>query len=291
MVETYVVPSLSKQLYCGMNFWKIFGIEITIRLEEIETIDANDLEEQDLEIDKSHNLSDMQQNKLAECINLFKTAEPGVIGQTSVLEYKIETGDSPPIRSKSHPWSPYIEKEINEEVDRMISLGVIERSVSSWGHPIVPVRKASGKMRLCLDSRKLNEVTAHDPYPLPHLHRILGRLEKSKFLSTVDLSDAFWQIPLDKESREKTAFVVPSRGLYQFTRLPFGLKNSPMALARCMDRVLDQAWEPNVFVYLDDIVICSVLDDFLRPTPDQFASNASISYVLCLSVAFLGHVL
>jgi transposase InsO family protein len=257
MVDTYVVPTLSKQLYCGMNFWKIFGIEIAIGRAEVETIEANDLKDVNLEINKSHKLSELQEKRLAECISKFQVAEPGVIGQTNVFEYKIDTGNSPPIRSKSHPWSPYIEKEINEEVDRMISLGVIERSLSSWGHPIVPVRKASGKMRLCLDSRKLNEVTAHDPYPLPHLHRILGRLEKSTYLSTVDLSDAFWQIPLNKESREKTAFVVPSRGLYQFTRLPFGLKNSPMALARCMDRVLDQRWEPNVFVYLDDIVICS----------------------------------
>jgi transposase InsO family protein len=260
MVETYVVPTLSKQLYCGMNFWKTFGIEISIKKEEIQTIDAKDVEEGediDLEMDKSHKLTETQERRLADCVKLFKTAEPGVIGQTKVLEYNIDTGNSPPIRSKSHPWSPYIEKEINQEVDRMISLGVIERSVSSWGHPIVPVRKTSGKMRLCLDSRKLNEVTAHDPYPLPHLHRILGRLEKSNYLSTVDLSDAFWQIPLDKASKEKTAFVVPSRGLFQFTRLPFGLKNSPMALARCMDRVLEQSWEPNVFVYLDDIVICS----------------------------------
>jgi hypothetical protein len=57
----------------------------------------------------------------------------------------------------------------------------------------------------------------------------------------VDLSDAFWQIPLDPAILEKTAFIVPSRGLYQLTRLAFGLKNSSMALARCMDKVLDQS--------------------------------------------------
>jgi Reverse transcriptase (RNA-dependent DNA polymerase) len=241
-----------------MDFWNEFEIGIYIGMNSINSIEAEAVEEtQNLNFEKQHKLTENQKQQLEECVNLFKKAEPGTIGHTTLMEYKIDTGNSPPIRSKSHPWSPYIEREINQEVDRMISLGVIERSCSAWGHPIVPVRKATRKMRLFLDSRKLNAVTAHDPYPLPHLHRILGRLEKSTFLSSIDLSDAFWQIPLDAESREKTAFIVPSRGLYQFTRLPFGVKNSPMVLVRLMDRVLDQGWEPNVFVYLDDIIICS----------------------------------
>jgi transposase InsO family protein len=258
VIATYIVPSLSKPLFLGMDFWSAFNVDITMGVDSMDTV--NSVEDEQIvqyDGDTQHTLSQWQRQQLDECVKLFKEAAPGEIGHTNVMTYTIDTGESQPIRSRSHPWSPYIEKEINEEVDRMISLGVIERSNSSWGHPIVPVRKASGKMRLCLDSRKLNTVTAHDPYPLPHLRRILGRLEKSTYLSTVDLSDAFWQIPLDLASREKTAFIVPSRGLYQFTRLPFGLKNSPMALARCMDKVLDQSWEPNVFVYLDDIVICS----------------------------------
>jgi hypothetical protein len=239
-----------------------------------------------------------KKTQLEDCVRLFKKAQPGTIGHTNVVKYTIDTGDrsNPPIRSKSHPWSPYIEREINQEVDRLISLGFVERSNSSWGHPIVPVRKASGKMRLCLDSRKLNAVTAHDPYPLPHLHRILGRFEKS----TVDLSDAFWQIPLDKASREKAAFIVPSRGLYQFTRLPFGLKNSPMALARCMDRVLDQSWEPNVFVYLDDIVICSETFeehlDWIRKVATRLAEanltiNTEKSKFCQREIKYLGYIL
>jgi Reverse transcriptase (RNA-dependent DNA polymerase) len=177
---------------------------------------------------------------------------------------------------------------------------VIERSTSAWGHPIVPVRKASGKMRLCLDSRKLNEVTAHDPYPLPHLHRILGRLEESTYLSAIDLSDAFWQFPLDQASKEKTAFIVPSRGLFQFTRLPFGLKNSSMALVRCMDRVLDQSWEPNVFVYLDNIVICSetfeehcewVKKVALRLSEANLTINTSKSKFCQKEIKYLGYIL
>jgi transposase InsO family protein len=301
IVQTYIVPSLSKQLFCGMDFWSTFDIEITIGVDSIGTVEIDENDEVKIQdFDKIHNLTEQQTKQLNDCIKLFKEAAPGTIGHTNVMSYTIDTGNSPPIRSKSHPWSPYIEKEINQEVDRMISLGVIERSTSSWGHPIVPVRKTTGKMRICLDSRKLNAVTAHDPYPLPHLHRILGRLEKSTYLSTVDLSDAFWQIPLDLKSREKTAFIVPSRGLYQFTRLPFGLKNSPMALARCMDRVLDQSWEPNVFVYLDDIVICSETFDehleWIRKVANRLAEanltiNTTKSKFCQREIKYLGYIL
>jgi transposase InsO family protein len=284
-----------------MDFWNKFNINITFGLDSLKIFESDESGEINSEkIDQTHELTPDQEFRLSQCIARFKQAAPGKIGHTNVLSYSLDTGDSAPIRSRPHPMSPYIEKEVMTEVERMISLGVIERSNSAWGHPIVPVRKASGALRLCLDSRKLNSVTVKDPYPLPHLRRILGRLEKSKFLSTVDLSDAFWQIPLDSGSREKTAFVVPCRGLYQFTRLPFGLKNSPMALARLMDKVLEQSWEPNVFVYLDDIVICS--DSFeehlnwihkvaQRLSDANLTINTSKSKFFQKQIKYLGYIL
>lgn len=104
---------------------------------------------------------------------------------------------------------------------------------------------------MCLDARKLNDRTLRDSYLLPHQDRILGRLGASKYLSTIDLSKAFWQIPLDPESRKYTAFRVFGRGLFQFTRLPFGFVNSPAL----MDHVLGYGeLEPNVFVYVTAIM-------------------------------------
>lgn len=301
VISTFVVPSLSKRLYLGMDFWERFDINITVGVDSLKILETDESGENDqIQVDNSHNLSPEQKEQLAQCVSLFKEAAPGKIGHTNVMTYTIDTGNNPPIRSRPHPMSPYIEKEVTAEIERMISLGVIERSNSAWGHPIVPVRKATGKLRLCLDSRKLNAVTIKDPYPLPHLRRILGRLEKSTYLSTVDLSDAFWQIPLDKASCEKTAFIVPCRGLYQFTRLPFGLKNSPMALARCMDRVLDQGWEPNVFVYLDDIVICSeTFEDHLewirkvaeRLSEANLTINTTKSKFCQKQIKYLGYIL
>lgn len=135
----------------------------------------------------------------------------------------------------------------------MIQDDIVECSRSDWSLPVVPVAKRdSDAVRLCLDARKLNERTKL------HQNRILSRLGSFKYLTTIDLSQAFLQIPLSPESRPYTAFSIPGKGLFQFKRLPFGLVNSPATLSKLMDRVLGFGeLEPNIFVYLDDIIVAS----------------------------------
>lgn len=99
-----------------------------------------------------------------------------------------------------------------EELDRMLKLGVIEESESPWNSPVVLVRKP-GKTRLCLDSRRLNSVTKKMAYGLPNINGLLSRLEDTYYISCIDLKDAFWQVKLDEESKEKTAFTVPGTSI------------------------------------------------------------------------------
>jgi hypothetical protein len=93
---------------------------------------------------------------------------------------------------------------MDKEINRMVSLGVIEKSESPSPNPLVVARKANGKNRLCLDSRKLNEITIKDAFPLPLINDILGRLAGTTFLSSIDLKDAFWQIELEEDAPPKT---------------------------------------------------------------------------------------
>lgn len=97
-----------------------------------------------------------------------------------------------------------------EELGRMLELGAIEESNSAWSSPVVLVRKP-GNVRLCSDSRKVNAVTVKDAYPMPFIDGILSRLPKAEYISSIDLKDAFWQIPLEPKSRDKTAFTVPGQ--------------------------------------------------------------------------------
>lgn len=145
---------------------------------------------------------------------------------------------------------------MDAELDRMQQLGVIEPSQSPWSSPMVLIRKDSGKDRLCLDSRKLNEVTVKDPLPI--INGLLSRLGDTHFISSIDLKDAFWQIELDEESRMKTAFTVSGRPLMKFRRMPFGLCNATQTMCRLMDTVMGGDLRDSVFVYIDDLLIVSL---------------------------------
>jgi len=142
--------------------------------------------------------------------------------------------------------------------------GIIEPSTSAWSSPIVIVRKKDGKPRFCIDFRKVNEVTNRDAYPLPHISATLDKLRGAKYLSTIDLKQGYWQVPLAQKSRPITAFTVPGRGLMQFTVMPFGLHSAPVTFQRLLDTILGPELEPHAFVYLDDIIVVSTtFDDHL----------------------------
>lgn len=280
IVITLVAPSMKRRLILGMNFWRMFNIQPTIHSQLEEIGDVVEVEAVDQENELC--LTTEQQRKLDEVKSQFKVfIEGDILDTTPLIEHSIEfTEDyknAAPVRLNPYPWSPEVQRHVDAELDKWIESGVVERSTSDWAMLIVPViKKKDGadpedfKVRMCLDARKLNERTRRDAYPLPHQDRILGRLGPSKFLTTIDLSKAFWQIPLSPESRKYTAFRVFGRGLFQFTRLPFGLVNSPATLSRLMDQVLGYGeLEPNVFVYLDDIVIASnTFEEHLRRLQD-----------------------
>ncbi|KAG5863528.1 hypothetical protein JTB14_028969 [Gonioctena quinquepunctata] len=136
-------------------------------------------------------------------------------------------------------------------------LGVVEPSHIPWNSPVLLVKKSSGKYRFCFDGRKLNDITKHDSYPFPRIDRILNQLRDAQFISSVDLRKAFWQVPLDEASKEKTAFSVPGRALFQFSVMPFGVRNAARTQARQCDALFGPRFEPHVFTYLDDIIITS----------------------------------
>jgi RNase H-like domain found in reverse transcriptase/Reverse transcriptase (RNA-dependent DNA polymerase)/Integrase zinc binding domain/Integrase core domain len=248
-ITTYIIPTLARELVLGMDFWDAFGIR-PILCEEVS------LPESKYE-DKTIDLSSDQKKQLTAAINTLPKSSETELNTTNRIEHHIDTGDSQPITQRPYLVSPAVQEKIYSELDRLLKLGIIEESQSDWSNPLVVVKKANGSTRLCIDARKLNEITIKDEYPLPNINRILAQLRSSKYLSSIDLKDAFFQIPLSQESRHKTAFAVPGHGFYQFARCPFGLSNSPKTMCRLMDRVLGCSMEPFVFTYLDDIIIAT----------------------------------
>lgn len=247
VLKILLVPHFEKQLILGMDFWDQFDIKLEMEWQE-------DVFEFELGGSK---LNGEMEKELKEVVDSFLAVTEGTLTRTHILKHKIDTGDNEPVKQRYYPTSPYVQEKVNAELDRMLKLGVIEKSDSPWSSPMVVVKKPNGNIRLCLDSRKLNERTKKDAYPLPYISGILGKFVGTKYLSSIDLKDAFWQIPLEETAKEKTAFTIPTRGLYQFTVMPFGLHNAPQTQCRLMDRVLGADLQPHVFVYLDDIVVAT----------------------------------
>lgn len=141
-----------------------------------------------------------------------------------------------------------------------------------------------------VDYRQLNKVSLIDAYPLPFVSVTLDKLSDTRFLTTLDIKSACWQIPVSEASRTLTAFVVPSRGLFQFKRMPFGLHNAPARWQRLIDRVIAVGIQKYVFVYLGDIFICTstfklqleILEKVLhRLAKTKYVCKPKLRYLCC----------
>ena len=144
---------------------------------------------------------------------------------------------------------------LQQEIKEMLEHNIIEPSKSEWASPVILVPKKDKTKRLCIDFRRLNSVTQADPYPIPRVDELIDRLGKARFITTLDLTKGYWQIPMDPESIAKTAFVIPF-GKYQFRTMPFGLMGASSTFQRMMDDLLRDLHSFSAS-YVDDIVIYS----------------------------------
>jgi hypothetical protein len=131
---------------------------------------------------------------------------------------------------------------------------IIRRSSSNWSAPLHMVKKPDGTWRPCGDYRRLNLVTTPDSYLLPNIQDLSARLHGCRIFSKLDLRKGYYQIPVQEGDIHKTA-VVTLFGLWEFLRMPFGLRNAGQSFQRFMDEVL--AGLDFAFCYLDDILIGS----------------------------------
>ncbi|KAK7476602.1 hypothetical protein BaRGS_00032148 [Batillaria attramentaria] len=138
----------------------------------------------------------------------------------------------------------------------MLKRNVSEPSNSSWASPVNLVEKKDNTIRFCIDYRKLNQISTKDSYPIPRLDQCLDALAGNVWFSTMDLQSGFWQVPLEKSSKEKTAFRT-KMGLFHFNVRPFGLTNSPATFERLMKQTLmDLQWE-ECLLFIDDLTYWS----------------------------------
>ena len=200
-------------------------------------------------------LTEEQKQQLKDLCKEFDDVLTDVPGRTSVIEHKVVLNSETPVYKRPYTMPYAVREKVEQEVKNMLNAGIVEKSKSAYGAPIVVVQKKDASMRLCIDYRGLNEITVFDPQPMPKLDDIFNKLGKAKFISKIDCTKGFWQIPLEESAKEKSGFVTPF-GHFQFNVMPFGMVNSGATFVRLMKIILE-GLEDFSDAFIDDVIIFS----------------------------------
>jgi hypothetical protein len=250
-------------------------------------------------LDLTH-LDTGQQQQLFKVLVKHKEVFSDKPGLCSLVKHSIRLeGQVKPQRQKPYRIPHLFKQEVDLQINQLLEDGLIEESNSAWAHPIVCVRKADGKsLRLCCDFRLINSFSVSDAFPMCLSEDLLNQVAPANFITTLDCSSGYWQIPMDESSRELTAFVT-HRGQYQWKRMAFGLKGASSTYQRVANKIL----EPHADyanAYIDDFSIYSLTwEDHLRQLDDVLTSIRKSGLTLKLTkcvfakprVKWLGHVI
>ena len=243
--------------------------------------------------DEAEQLTDL----LLEYSDIFAVNDAD-LGRTGIIKHKINTGSAAPIRQHPRRLPTWQQTEADKQVGEMLEKGINEPSASPWSSPVVLVRKKDGTMRFCIDYRKLNDVTTKDAYPIPRIDDTIQSLAGAKWFSTLDLASGYWQVELDEEAKEKSAFSTRA-GLYQWRVMPFGLCNAPSTFERLMESIFAGLQHEIMLLYLDDLIVFApTIQEELKRLGRVFEQLRSAGLKLkpakCnlfqKSVVYLGHV-
>jgi len=178
------------------------------------------------------------------------------LGCFSGIQHHIKTGEAKPIRQPMRHTPLGFQGEKKDHLDKLLRNGTVVSSQSEWAAPVVLVRKKDNGIRWCIDYRKINTITSKDSYPLPNIEECLDTLAGSSLFSTLDLQSGYHQIEVAPEDQCKTAFIT-RYGLFEYTRMPFGLCGAPGTFQQAMELVLRGLQWEMVLIYLDDVIIAS----------------------------------
>lgn len=301
-IEVAFSSKIAIPVVLGINFFHTFNFEIIKKhIKSFENSKIDDiLNLCALEnVEEKHEISQFHHQKLNKILQKFLFNDCDQLGCQQLISHKIETGESDPIVQHQYSYNPLVLAKVHTVIDKWLEQGVIQKSNSNWRNPIVVVSKPDGDVRVCLDARKLNNITKKDRYLPPHIFEALTSIPTDvKVFGRLDKNQAFLQTPLHADDMEKTAFYVKGRGLFHFIRMPFGLTNAPATQTRLMVLIFGNL-APYVLVYFDDIIIMGRDFDHFLFLLDEVATrlrNANLTIsrnkmsLFLKKITVLGHV-
>ena len=246
-------------------------------------------------------LSDDDASRAAQLVRRYDSVfskTPMDVGCCELVPHEINVVDSTPVRAPYRRVPPHLVTEVKSMLQGLLEQGLIRRSSSNYASAVVLVKKKSGALRLCIDYRQLNAKCLRDAFPLPRIEESLEAMGGACLFSSLDLAHGYFQVTMHPDSVSKTAFRVPW-GLYEFTRMPQGLMNSPSTFERIMELIFGDMNLSELVLYLDDLLVFSRdmpehLDRlekvFQRLHQHGLKLNGKKCSLFRQEVAYLGHV-
>ncbi|GJY63661.1 putative reverse transcriptase domain-containing protein [Tanacetum coccineum] len=176
---------------------------------------------------------------------------------TRQVEFHIDlVPGAAPVARAPYQLAPFEMKELSKQLQELFDKGFIRLSSSSWGAPVLLVKKKDGSFRICINYRELNKLTVKNRYPLPRIDDLFDQLQGSNLYSKIDLRSGYHQLRVREEDIMKTAFWT-RYGHYEFQEMPFGLTNAPALFMNLMNRVCKPYLDKFVIIFIDDVLIYS----------------------------------
>ena len=222
------------------------------------------------------------------------------LGFCNKLAHTIPTMTDRPVYLPHRTILQQLKGDVHKCLDTWLRQGIIRPSRSPYASQVVIVCKKTGEIQLCVDYHKLNSIVVRDAFPLPHIDEALQAVHNHQWFSSFDLAQGYLQMPVHKADIHKTAFRVGSSGLYEFTRMPFGLLNSGSSFCCLMEMCLGDQQFITLLLYLDDICIFTAnVDEMLDQIEMVFGRLKGFSlkikpkkcHFFQCSVVFLAYVL
>jgi hypothetical protein len=222
----------------------------------------------------------------------------GELGCCTIGEHSIDTQGFPPCKASPGRLSYWEETKVKRQIDALVDLGKMKPSISEYACRVTLPIKKDGNRRFCGDYRPLNAQTHRDMFPMPLIEDVIDQMGKSTWFTALNLQSGFWQIRIAPEDMKKTALITKT-GLYDWTIMPFGLKNATSTFTRTMSEVFKDLGSTFLKVFVDDLnvhsetwgehiqhldaVLCKLREVNLKLNPSKccFAPKA---------ITFLGHV-
>jgi len=182
--------------------------------------------------------------------------------EMSLSEHKSWDHKIPLLNDKQSKWMPLYSisedqlKKVRTYLDENLKRGFIRPSKSLAGYSILFISKKNGTKQLCVNYRQLNEITRQDSYPLLLIKELQDQLGRAKWFTSLNLKEAYYRVWMKEGKEWKTAFWT-RYGHYEYTVMPFGLKNAPATFQRLINDTLREYLDDFAITYLDDILIYS----------------------------------